>query len=176
MVGNGQSIDIWDSPWIPKATRFVTQCCFPADRVNLSKVVDLMLAGRSEWDSDLIFQSFTPQDAENILKIHISKLGRLDKLIWLPNKKGTFTVKSAYQVIQRQKNLERGSEGSSMGQGIQEKVWRVTWHMPIKPNIKTFIWRCYNKCLSTADNLRHRGIKVDEVCCWCGEKEKIWNT
>ncbi|CAA0811023.1 Unknown protein [Striga hermonthica] len=59
-----------------------------------------------------------------------------------------------------------------MGQGIQEKVWRVTWHLPIKPKIKNFIWRCYNNCLSTADNLRHRGIKVDEVCCWCGEKDE----
>ncbi|GER39993.1 RNA-directed DNA polymerase [Striga asiatica] len=99
-VGNGCAIDLWDYPWIPTNTNFKPVCQFADDRMHLSKVSDLILECVKKWDIELILQSFNPVDAANILKIHISQTGSKDKLVWHSDKKGLFSVKEAYKLIQ----------------------------------------------------------------------------
>ncbi|GER33100.1 basic-leucine zipper transcription factor family protein [Striga asiatica] len=73
-VGNGKTISIWNSPWIPDVPGFIPYCCFAADKENLHLVSDLMTACGTQWDEELILQTFRPLDA-------ISGYGLKDKLV-----------------------------------------------------------------------------------------------
>ena len=44
-------------------------------------------------------EMFEKEDAEAICRIPLSRRYVDDSIIWLPNKKGLFTVKSAYKVV-----------------------------------------------------------------------------
>ena len=58
---------------------------------------DLMKGGR-EWDIELVRSLFLPQDADAILSILLSNLVTKDRLVWAEDKKGRFTVRSAYKL------------------------------------------------------------------------------
>ena len=50
------------------------------------------------WRADVINSTFLPFEAETILKIPLSRSLLEDKLIWLGNNQGVFTVKSAFHI------------------------------------------------------------------------------
>ena len=50
------------------------------------------------WKVDAIRATFLPHEASTILKIPISYNLPEDSLIWIGNKRGAFTVKSAYHI------------------------------------------------------------------------------
>ena len=45
------------------------------------------------WDEDMVKEIFSPEVAQAILTILIPHHPRQDRLIWLPDPKGTFTIK-----------------------------------------------------------------------------------
>lgn len=55
----------------------------------LSRVCELIDPDRSEWDEGLVHQTFSPEDAQEILKIPISDQGE-DFLAWHFDNKGIF--------------------------------------------------------------------------------------
>lgn len=58
---------------------------------------------------DLIRVAFLPFEAETILRIPLSHNLPKDKIIWLGNSRGEFTVKSAYHIAH--KLVEANDEG-----------------------------------------------------------------
>ena len=50
------------------------------------------------WKVDLLSAAFLPFEADTIRKISLSHNLLEDKIIWIGNKKGEFTVKSAYHI------------------------------------------------------------------------------
>ncbi|XP_075665622.1 uncharacterized protein LOC142635327 [Castanea sativa] len=53
------------------------------------------------WKFDLVRSTFLPFEADSILRIPISYSLLEDQLIWIGNKRGSFTVKSAYYIAMR---------------------------------------------------------------------------
>lgn len=64
----------------------------------MSKVSKLIDPESGTWDSDLVRDLFWPEDAQNILAIPVH-LDREDLVAWHFDKKGVFSVKSAYHVL-----------------------------------------------------------------------------
>ena len=94
LVGTGDSIRIWEDPWIPSIENFS-----PNSSGNITSpllVVDLMTKDRLHWDTNILNNFFDPSIVQAILKIHLSVAHPQDKIIWAPNKSGNFFVKSAY--------------------------------------------------------------------------------
>ena len=95
-VGSGESINIHHDPWIPRG-----QCRKPTtpQRRNdiLCNVSDPINPVDGDWDEDLIKQTFNEEDAWAILQIPIHE-GQEDYVAWHFDKKGIFSVKSAYKV------------------------------------------------------------------------------
>jgi hypothetical protein len=61
-----------------------------------------------EWKSELIEEIFMPSEAEIIKQIPLSYRRPQDILIWSGTKKGEFSVKSAYRLLQQRDCNGRG--------------------------------------------------------------------
>ncbi|KAL5855883.1 hypothetical protein ACOSQ4_005685 [Xanthoceras sorbifolium] len=103
------------------------------------------------------------QEAEIILGIPLSSRVDIDSLLWHFDRKGLFTVRSAYKLalILRVSNVPSCSKGAP-------PWWKVLWSLKIPSKIKFFYWRACKNILPTKDSLFKRGIGVSGLCSLCG--------
>ena len=80
------------------------------------------------WKPDLVKSLFFPFEARTILNISISYNLPEDKIIWVGNNKGVFTIKSAYYVAL---SMVESSEGESSYRYPRELLWKKVWHLHI---------------------------------------------
>ena len=88
-----------------------------------------------------------------------------DSILWLPNKKGLFIVKSAYKVareLMRRENVAKSSGGC-----VRKRIWAALWKLKIPNKVKVFAWRACNDILPTKMNLVNRRIIADAACPIC---------
>nr|XP_023904301.1 uncharacterized protein LOC112016041 [Quercus suber]POE45494.1 hypothetical protein CFP56_26688 [Quercus suber] len=114
------------------------------------------------WKVDLVKSIFFPFKANTILNIPLYYNLPEDKIIWVGNRKGKFTVKSVYYIAL--KVIEAEDEGeSSTGDG-RNALWKRLWHFKISAKTKIFTWKAYMDGLPTTVNLKKRGVDIDELC------------
>lgn len=110
---------------------------------------------------------FNDRDANLILSIPLGDEIE-DNWYWRHEKMGTYSVKSAYAVLQ---NAKRGIQEDNSG------FWRKLWNLKIPPKVKNFLWRAVNNCLPTKDMLRAKQVRVNNVCPVCNSAaESILHT
>lgn len=96
-VGDGSAISIVHDKWLSQPSTFrITSIPhgIPID-ARVSSLIDPQLG---IWKSDLIQYYFNPIDALAILSIPISLRLPKDRVIWVYDPKGRFTVRSAYKL------------------------------------------------------------------------------
>jgi hypothetical protein len=94
-VGSGEHIDVWKDPWIPRG---ITRRLRTPDVLGEDlKVSDLIDPTTNQWDVEVLQGLFCPEDMNDILKIPV-RGGMEDTVAWHPDKKGVFSVKSAYHL------------------------------------------------------------------------------
>lgn len=166
-VGDGENINIWTDPWLPKGiSRMVT-----SRRGNnlLTKVAELIDPVFYSWDEQLIKKTFNEQDAQAILQIPIQE-GAEDFLAWHFDKKGNFSVKSAYQVVldSEARESEKGIPSMSHNPEISTNLpWKKLWALHLPGKILHFLWRLANNSLPFRTKLKRRGIDLDTRCPIC---------
>lgn len=163
-VGNGQSINVWCDPWIPRKWDRL-----PIKRkgnVVISTVAELIDPITGCWDENLVKEIFWHVDANQILAIPLRD-GMDDYYAWFYESKGVFTVKSAYK-LHRQLLQINGSdylgEPSSETYGFK---WYDIWNYPCPPNIKNFLWHIAHNSLPVNWSIQQRGFEVDPNCPVC---------
>lgn len=52
---------------------------------------------------------------------------------------------------------------SSLGD-VRAPLWKKGWHLNLPAKIRIFAWRAYMNALPIMQNLRSRGIILDEIC------------
>lgn len=57
-----------------------------------------IIDGRNQWMEMKIREKFDQSEAKDILKMPLGKDDSKDEIIWKPDKRGLFTVKSAYHM------------------------------------------------------------------------------
>jgi len=108
---------------------------------------------------------FEKEDAEAICRIQLSWRYVEDSIVWLHNKKGVYTVKSAYKVA---KEVLRGGNVAESSRGcVGKRIWTALWKLRIPNKIKVFGWRTCNDILPTKMNLTKRRIIDDAACPTC---------
>ena len=86
-VGNGNSIGIWDDPWIP---RDWTRKTVSNKGTNLlTRVNELIDPYTGDWDEMLVRQTFCEEDVKAILSIPV-QVDRDDAVGWHYDKRGLF--------------------------------------------------------------------------------------
>lgn len=161
-VGNGASINV------------VTDLCLPMkqapyirshnEALTDQKVRALMNLDGTGWDTDLILDIFVEDKAYLILSIPVHPEER-DRWYWRKEKLGTYSVKSAYSLIQDSK-----TQHSTIG---NSGLWRRLWNLQIPPKIKSFLWRACSECFPTKDLLRARRVQVNILCSVCNESPEF---
>jgi hypothetical protein len=76
-VGNGESIKIWEDPWIPRG--LTRRPITPKGAVILSKVSGLIDPSTGSWDVQLLREIFWEEDVKDIMAIPV----RSGHEIWL---------------------------------------------------------------------------------------------
>ncbi|KAL5559912.1 hypothetical protein UlMin_036123 [Ulmus minor] len=94
LVGNGESIDIWEDPWVPSFPGFRPP---PKGepRVGWMSVKDLNLQP-GMWDRSKLHELFDPHIVNLISAMHLPVRDKRDTMIWTPVSNGTFSAKSTY--------------------------------------------------------------------------------
>ena len=88
------------------------------------------------WQKDILDKIFLGFEVENILSIPIPHYPQEDQLIWVGNKKGIFTVKSAYFLARE--IIEKHERGESLVGDICAPLWKKMWHLNILARVRIF--------------------------------------
>lgn len=97
----------------------------------------LIITGERVWDNELIADIF---DANLILVIPL-RSGLEDSWYWKGEKMGHYSVKSAYGMLQSEKNSNNTSDNSGF--------WRKLWNLKVPAKVKNLLWRAATGCLPT---------------------------
>ena len=110
-VGTGSSISVVDDKWIPNypTNKVLHPIHKLVDELVVSELIDPKL---HVWIGDLIMNLFHRDDVAAITKTLIRRRVVSDSIIWLHNKNGMFSVKSAYKVAGRMRGERSRAESS----------------------------------------------------------------
>lgn len=168
-IGDGSSIEVWMHNWIPRDTSMKPIACLrPNPPILVSELID---AANVAWRSDLLQQYFLPIDIQSITNIPLCTMPMADFWAWQFEKKGPFSVRSAYRLLaetkKRGEDLLQGRVSvSNMSQ--EEKGWTTLWSPKIPSKIKTFLWRLAKQSLPTEDVRKQRHMSIIDKCQLCG--------
>ena len=145
-------IHILDDKWLPNPTTYKVVSPPPQNFDNFPMVSTLIDCDSRRWKVDLVKSLFLPFEARTILNISISYNLPEDKIIWVGNNRGVFTVKSVYYVALNL--VELSEEGECSYNDPRELLWRKLWHLHIPSKIKIFAWRACVDALPTIINCK----------------------
>jgi hypothetical protein len=121
----------------------------------------------NSWDVGLIKQTFLPEDADIILRIPIQG-HKEDFIAWHVDKKGIFSVKSAYKIAVNSRDREsRAGLTSSSADGENGNFNWKKLSLPLPGKVLHFLWRVTTYTLPLRMKLHHRGIQLDTRCPLC---------
>ncbi|CAI9785166.1 unnamed protein product [Fraxinus pennsylvanica] len=157
-VGNGSSIRIWHDPWLLNPRQgFVTSEPSPGRE---DAIVDqLILAGENSWDYNLLADLFNEEDRGQIMKIPLIAHGREDRMFWIHDKKGAYSVRSGYKLLM--------ANSFTHSHNTIESFWNKIWRYKIPAKVRNLIWKASLNVLPTTDQLRAKRVDVDSHCPVC---------
>ena len=158
-IGDGESVQVFKDPWIPRPTLFRPISRSSSDTANL-KVSDLM--SPFGWDKEKLESILLPIDQEMVWSIPLSSRRRPDRWVWHYDGKGRFSVRSAYRV-----EMDRRCSGSTSGEGLDPFWWGKLWKSQVPNKVKIHVWRAFHDALPTKISLSKRGIEADKFCPLC---------
>lgn len=94
-IGDGTQVNAWTDPWLPRGS--TRRPIAHQGLAIVSKVHELINPVTESWDEELVKELFTHDDARVILAIPL-KSDMEDSISWHFDKKGSFSVKSAYRL------------------------------------------------------------------------------
>uniref|UniRef100_A0A2N9EYL8 Reverse transcriptase domain-containing protein n=1 Tax=Fagus sylvatica TaxID=28930 RepID=A0A2N9EYL8_FAGSY len=145
MVGDGNSINIWKDPWVPWLEDFKPKPKDDSIQLNPQMVSSLIDQNAHKWKLEALEQLFDQESVEAISRIIIPIRQREDKLMWIHDHKGVFTVKSAYKLN------HDNSSGSNAG-----FEWQRIWKLKAHERTKMLIWRIGANVLPTKERIAQR--------------------
>ncbi|CAI9773810.1 unnamed protein product [Fraxinus pennsylvanica] len=157
-VESGTSARIWRDPWLPNPNHgFVTSDPLPGHEE--ATVNQLFVPGENRWDYDILVDLFSEEERGQILKIPLSSYGRSDRIYWVHDNKGFYSVRSGYKRLMQEFFQEYPN--------TMDSFWRTIWNLKIPAKVRNFLWRASQLVLPTADHLRAKRVDIDKLCPVC---------
>lgn len=153
-IGDGSSINIQKDPWVPWIQGFIPTPRNEDDLQVPILVSHLIVSELHSWKSWLVRELFDSQLAQAILSLPLPSRPKLDELIWIPDSKGHFSVKSAYLATKE-------SSLAPLANGIN---WIKLWKLNAPERIKMLLWRIEVNALPTRENLMTKMHIEDPNC------------
>lgn len=165
-VGNGSYIVIDKDPWINRE-KSKTPSLTTDDLKGRS--VSCLIDDRHRWNKGLIKEHFSWEDAIEILNIPLGVKSTKDEIVWSPDKKGKFTVRSAYHLAISWLSKE---DASVSDPNRFKSVWKNLWKINSLPRAKICLWKVLLDILPTAPNLQKNGVDINPTCVLCRTKKE----
>lgn len=83
-----------------------------------------------------------------------------DEIIWHPDKKGLFKVKSAYHLAME---LQSSDEASQSDRSKTSNEWKSLWKTGVLPRIKICTWKIVNDVIPSKTNILNKGIDLNPL-------------
>ncbi|KAL8131281.1 hypothetical protein AgCh_007272 [Apium graveolens] len=161
-IGSGNSVNILDQPWLlDDHNPFITSA---VQGLENYKVSALMAMDHRGWDEEILRDLFNTRDQQCIRRITLTDSSEEDEVYWGKEASGMYSVRSAYRLLQEQKNLWRQED--------QTSAWRKTWRVKAPPKVLNFMWRALSNCLPTMVMLSQKQVPVSSVCQVCRNGEE----
>ena len=160
LVGDGTLIDAWKDPWVPWPSNFLPKPKAPLTDTEPMKVSCLIDPSLKCWIDTKLYELFDEETIGAIKKISIPTTLISDKLVWILNSKGTFSVKSAYTTSQLINEEDDG--------GLWKKLWKLKFH----ERFKVLLWRIASGILPTRLNIATKLGWGDTCCPLCDSDEE----
>ena len=168
-VGNRKLIHIWDDKWLPTPSTY--KVISPPNVIPEFPMVSSLINPMTKWwNVDLVRATFLPFEAETILKIPLSRTLIEDKIVWIGNRHGEFSVKSAYHIAHGL--MEANDHGASSNGDPCKPLWKRLWHLHLPAKIKVFAWRACVNGLPMMEAISRREISQNMACPVCGNDAK----
>ena len=97
-IGDVTTINVWQDPWVPWIQGFIPSPREEAATQNPILVCHIFDPNLLCWKADLVKALFDTPSAQAILSMPVPFRHSPDRLIWVPDSKGCFSVKLAYLV------------------------------------------------------------------------------
>ena len=113
------------------------------------------------WDVDLLHALFKPEEVQLIRGISLGDVSARDRMIWPHTQSGTYTVKSGYNLLSKEKeNLDPLNTNPAPPQ----KLWKIIWSLSVPPKVRNFLWRAAKNAIPVKTNLVKRLVLQEEIC------------
>jgi hypothetical protein len=168
-IGDGRTTKIWTQNWLPRDEMMRPIACRVTDPPQL--VSELIDATSASWDKEKVQQCFVRVDNDIIFGMPLCTRPVSDFWAWNFDKRGIFTVRSAYRLlVEIKKRREAWLDGrsSSSNDNADSKSWTRMWKVNVPSKIKVFLWRLAKQSLPTYDLLHHRNMSNTSSCSLCG--------
>ena len=131
-VGDGESISIWQDPWLPKPYTF-RPFSQPMSGTEEMVVADLISDDRV-WERWLLDELFSCTEVQCIEQIPLSMRGGEDRWMWHFYRRGIYSVKSGYHTVRMVDRMEM--QASSSSSKSWEATWRKVWRVNVPPKVR----------------------------------------
>ncbi|XP_014623177.1 uncharacterized protein [Glycine max] len=162
-VGNGTKIKFWKDKW--RGDDLTLKDKYPVlYQVSQQQDLTISLMGHhvdNRWDWEIQWRrNFFDHEIDMVaafmdeidgVQIHLS---RLDHLTWRADPSGSYSTKSAYNLL-----MEDGSSD------YEDNASRIMWNLKIPPRAAAFSWRIFKNRLPTKANLRWRQVFLPSYSC-----------
>lgn len=163
-VGNRIKVKILNQPWLNDAVNAYVRT--EVQSLEQATVAQLLSADGDQWDNETIEDLFNLRDQQCILNTMVGENSEEDVLSWNEDLSGEYTVKSAYQMLQRQKGLWSTTDNSSL--------WKSIWRIAAPPKVLNMVWHALSNSLPTRTALDAKCVPVNVICPFCsGNEESI---
>uniref|UniRef100_A0A2N9FKX2 RNase H type-1 domain-containing protein n=1 Tax=Fagus sylvatica TaxID=28930 RepID=A0A2N9FKX2_FAGSY len=156
LVGSGESILVWEQPWIPDLPNFKPQPRVSSGIPQCLVVAQLLRQDKMGWDKDKLKMLFDEDSVSAILNIPQWSKNQKDRWIWLRSSTGELSVSSAYKEI-------RKSEEFNQSNPVIGKIWKTSIH----ERLKMHLWRIASNLLPTKVALAKINPSADTSCPLC---------
>jgi hypothetical protein len=91
-----------------------------------------------EWDEQILQLCLYRHDVDEVMKIRPMQYGYEDFVAWYYEKSRIFTVKSAYKLTIRAKQMNESQSRSSLGSTEGRPIYKGIWSADVPPKVRIF--------------------------------------
>ncbi|XP_062028960.1 uncharacterized protein LOC133744958 [Rosa rugosa] len=135
-IGTGKYVKVWSDNWVPGISTLVPNIGLPLVNENMT------------------------EGAEAILNIPLSRRLVNDRVAWRLEKKGEFSVKTAYRYA-----FSTSLERPGILENVTSQFWKKIWQANIPSSAKVHVWKVCHNILPTLTRLVAKHVVIESQLC-----------
>jgi hypothetical protein len=123
-----------------------------------------MVPNMKAWDKCRIESIFSLSIAKRIFEIPLFDTVEDDKLVWVGNTNGHYSVKSGYKTFL--------NVTGKVHEANHHESWHDLWNINAPPKAKHLLWRISKGCLPTRLKLHEKRVTCPLLCPLCNQENE----